>query len=65
MTKYLALEEILRLHYQVITDFGGSHGVRDERRLESVEAAPKQEVFGAEQYESVFEKAAVYLIILL
>lgn len=61
MTKYLSLEEILRLHFQVIEDFGGSHGVRDEGRIESVVAAPAQEAFGVEQYESVFAKAAVYM----
>lgn len=58
---YLTIEEILRLHFQVIEDFGGSHGVRDENRLKSVVEAPKQEVFGVEQYPSVYEKAAVYL----
>jgi death-on-curing protein len=58
---YLSVEEILRLHFQVIEDFGGSHGVRDENRLRSVVEAPRQEVFGQEQYPSVFEKAAVYL----
>jgi death on curing protein len=60
MTHYLSLEEILRLHFQVIKDFGGSHGVRDEGRLQSVIAAPAQVVFGQEQYPSVYEKAAVY-----
>lgn len=59
--RYLALEEILRLHFQVVEDFGGLHGVRDENRLKSVVAAPKQEVFGEEQYKTVHEKAAVYL----
>jgi death-on-curing protein len=59
--KYLSLEEILRLHFQVIQDFGGSHGVRDENRLNSVVGAPKQVAFGQEQYVSLFEKAAVYL----
>ncbi len=58
---YLTLEEILRLHFQVIEDFGGSHGVRDESRLKSVTEAPRQEVFGQEQYPTVYEKAAVYL----
>lgn len=58
---YLTLEEILRLHFQIIEDFGGSHGVRDESRLKSVTEAPKQEVFGQEQYPSLFEKAAVYI----
>jgi death on curing protein len=59
--KYLSLEEILRLHFQLIEDFGGSHGVRDEGRLKSVIEAPKQIIFGTEQYPSVFEKASVYL----
>jgi death-on-curing protein len=58
---YLSLEDILRLHYQVIEDFGGSHGVREEGRLKSVIEAPQQEVFGEEQYPSLHEKAAVYL----
>lgn len=61
MTKYLTLEEILRLHFQIIEDFGGSHGVRDENRIKSVVSAPAQEAFGVEQYETIFEKAAVYM----
>lgn len=59
--KYLAAEEILRLHHQIIKDFGGSHGIRDEGRLQSVVSAPLQEVFGQAQYTDVFEKAAVYI----
>jgi death on curing protein len=59
--KYLSVEEILLLHYKVIEDFGGSHGVRDENRLKSVEAMPKQEVFGKELYPTIYEKAAVYI----
>jgi len=59
--QYLTLAEILRLHFQVIQDFGGSHGVRDENRLRSTVAAPQQIVFDVEQYVTVCEKAAVYL----
>jgi death on curing protein len=59
--QYLDIEELLRLHYQLIEDYGGSHGVRDEGRLQSVIAAPAQKVFGEEQYKSVFEKAALYI----
>lgn len=61
MTKYLSLEEILRLHFQVIEDYGGSHGTRDEGRLASLVLAPKQAVFGTEQYPDIFQKAAVYM----
>jgi len=58
---YLTAEEILRLHHQIIEDFGGGHGVRDENRLKSLVDAPKQHVFGNEQYPDVYKKAAVYL----
>ncbi len=61
MTKYLSLKEILRMHFQVIEDFGGSHGVRDEARLASLISAPKQDVFGAEQYPDIYQKAAAYM----
>lgn len=59
--KYLSLEEVLQLHFFVIEDYGGLHGVRDESRLKSVIEAPQQELFGQEQYKTVFEKAAVYM----
>lgn len=61
MTKYLSLKEVLRLHFQIIEDFGGSHGIRDENRLASLILAPKQEVFGIQQYPSIFQTAAVYV----
>ena len=49
------------MHFQVIEDFGGSHGVRDEARLASLISAPKQDVFGAEQYPDIYQKAAAYM----
>ena len=60
-TKYITLEEILRLHFLVIEDFGGSHVVRDEGRLQSVVEAPYQNLFDEEQYPTIYDKAAVYL----
>lgn len=59
--QYLSLEEILRLHFQVVADYGGAHGVRDESRLISVVEAPKMTAFDTEQYPTIFDKAAVYL----
>lgn len=61
MTRYLDLEEVLRLHFQVVEDFGGSHGTRNEGRLASLIVAPQQNIFGREQYPDIFQKAAVYL----
>lgn len=63
--KYLSTEDILLIHFQLTEDYGGSHGVRDERSLFSVIAAPQQSVFGQEQYNGVFEKAAVYARIII
>ena len=61
MIRYLEIDEILELHFWIIEDFGGSHGVRDELGIKSLVAAPRTVVFGEEQYVSVHEKAAVYL----
>lgn len=61
MIRYLTTREILMLHFRVIEDYGGSHGIRDEGRIQSLVEAPQQEVFGSEQYPSLLEKAAVYL----
>lgn len=58
---YLTAEDILYLHFRIVEDFGGSHGIRDENRLKSVVQAPKQIAFGVEQYPDIFEKAAVYV----
>ena len=60
MIRYIAEEELLLTHFKLIERYGGSRGVRDLARIKSVIAAPKQEVFGAEQYPDLFEKAAVY-----
>lgn len=59
--RYFTLEEVLELHFMVLEDFGGSHGVRDESRLRSLLEAPQLVVFGAEQYPSLHDKAAVYM----
>lgn len=58
---FLTIEELLFLHFKIIEDFGGSHGVRDEGRLESAIAAPGQEVFGKALYPTAFDKSAVYI----
>jgi death-on-curing protein len=58
---YLNAEEILLIHHQLIERYGGSHGTRDLSRVESAAVAPSQNIFGKEQYEDIFEKAAVYM----
>lgn len=58
---YFSAEEILELHYRLVEDYGGSHGVRDEGRLHSLVYAPQTTAFGADQYDTPFLKAAVYM----
>ena len=58
--EYFTLEEVLLVHFNIIEDFGGVHGVRDEGRLNSAVNASAQEIFGEEQYKTPFEKAAAY-----
>lgn len=58
---YFTVEEILQLHYWIVEQYGGSHGVRDEGRLESLIHAPKASAFGIEQYDTPHKKAAVYM----
>lgn len=59
--KYFSLEDILLLHFKIIEDFGGAHGVRSDDRLQSVVSAPSQEAFGQLLYPTPFEQATVYL----
>jgi death-on-curing protein len=61
MTRYITEDEILLTHFKLIERYGGSHGVRDLERIRSVVQAVQQEVFGVEQYPTLFEKAAVYI----
>lgn len=61
MTRFLTAEEILRLHFLLVEDYGGSHDVRAVGRVQSVVEAPHLKAFGVEQYPGVFLKAAVYM----
>ena len=54
----LTKELILLLHDDLIREFGGSYGVREEGLLESAVYAPFQSFQGTELYPSVCQKAA-------
>ena len=55
--KRLTKEQVLRLHEDLIEEFGGIHGIRDEGLLESALSAPFQTFEGQDLYPSVLEKA--------
>ena len=55
--KRLTKEQVLRLHEDLIEEFGGIHGIRDDGVLESALSAPFQTFDGQDLYPSVLEKA--------
>ncbi len=59
--KYLAGEEILVIHSEIIDVTGGLHGIRDAGLFTSIVKKPKAAFGGQELYRGVFKKAAVCL----
>lgn len=59
--KYLSIEEVVAIHYQVVSVYGGSQGVRDFGLLHSAVERPKASFGGKDLYDSVYDKAAALL----
>jgi len=58
---FLKLEQILRLHQQLIEKFGGTTELRDQGLLESAIEMPAAQFGGEYLHKSVPEMAAAYL----
>ena len=56
--KYLTKEQIIYLHKQLIKEFGGIEGIRNDNLLESAIASPFQTFSLKELYPTIEEKAA-------
>lgn len=56
--KYLTKEQVIYLHKQLIQEFGGMEGIRNEGLLESAIASPFQTFSLKEFYPTIEEKAA-------
>jgi death-on-curing protein len=61
MTVYLTAEQVLFIHARLITETGGSHGVRDVGLLASAVARAQATFAGEELYPDVFIKAAALM----
>ncbi len=57
--RYIMLGEILSLHSRVVSQSGGSPGIRDFGGIASAVAQPRVSVGGSDAYPSLIEKAAV------
>jgi death-on-curing protein len=58
--KYIPKQVVLAFHKQLIVDYGGLDGLRDEGLLESALAQPESTIFGSELHQNIFEMAAAY-----
>lgn len=58
MIRYLSLAEVLHVHDRIISETGGSHGLRDLGMLESALGQPKQTFGGQDLYPGLIETAA-------
>ena len=58
---FLSVDEVVRLHRDVIERYGGSHGVRDLGLLESAVAVPQAAFGGQYLHRDLFEMGAAYL----
>ena len=61
MTIYLTAEQVLFIHYRLVSETGGEHAVRDIGLLESAIARPKATFDGQELYTNIFDKAAALM----
>lgn len=60
-TLFLTLDEVLAIHADQITRYGGSFGIRDQGLLESALAMPEASFADEELHPTLFEKSAAYL----
>ncbi len=58
---YLTAEQILFIHFLIIEETGGSHGIRDLSLLESATARPVATFSANDLYPAIFSKAAALM----
>ena len=58
---YLTAEQVLFIHYRLVKETGGEHGIRDIGLLESAVARPKATFDDQELYPDIFEKTAALM----
>ena len=58
---YLTPEQVLFIHYRLIEETGGSHGIRDIALLQSAIARPQASFDNNDLYPNIFTKAAALM----
>ena len=55
---FLTVEQVLLMHAEVVSQTGGSQGIRDQGAIESAVSQPRMSFGGSELYPTLAEKAA-------
>jgi death-on-curing protein len=58
---FLSVEEVIKIHDDLVSKYGGQLGIRDMGLLISAIEMPKATMFGEDLHKSIFDKAAAYL----
>ena len=62
---FITVEQAIKAHDEIISETGGSHGVRDLGLLDSALNRPFHSFAGTDLYENIFEKTAALIHSLL
>lgn len=58
---FLSKDDILEIQEELIAEFGGMYGFRNEDAIEGIINSPQQTLFGEYAYDDIFQMAAVYI----
>ncbi len=58
---FLTLQEVIEDQAEIVTKYGGAHGIRDMGLLASAIDMPKATMFSEYLHPTIFDKAAAYL----
>jgi death-on-curing protein len=61
VTIFLTEEQVLFIHFRLLSETGGEHGLRDLGLLQSAVARPRQKFDNEELHQNIFEKAAALM----
>lgn len=58
---FLSVEEVVQIHDELISEYGGLHGIRDIGLLISAIEMAKASMYEEYLHESIYDKASAYL----
>lgn len=61
MIAYVAFEYTLKIHHELIREYGGAQGLLSEGLLKSALEMPKAQFNGKDLHRTIFDKTAAYL----